>query len=66
MHSRDDRAADSKTGVQNVQKRKPGNGNPEVPTVGHGCTGMSFGRSPAVDRQEMISLLRLAVMASKN
>ncbi len=44
-----------------MQKRKLGNSNLEVSAVGLGCMGMSFGYGPAADRQEMISLLRLAV-----
>ena len=44
-----------------MQKRKLGNGNLEVSTLGLGCMGMSYGYGPAGDKQEMISLLRSAV-----
>ena len=44
-----------------MQKRKLGNGNLDVSTLGLGCMGMSFGYGPAADKQEMISLLRTAV-----
>src|SRR5882757_66837 len=44
-----------------MQKRKLGNGDLEVSTVGLGCMGMSFGYGPASDKREMISLLRSAV-----
>src|SRR5262249_54526193 len=33
----------------------------EVPAIGLGCMGMSFGYGPAGDEREMISLLRSAV-----
>ena len=33
----------------------------EVSALGLGCMGMSFGYGPAVDRQEMIALIRAAV-----
>ncbi|PWB72734.1 aldo/keto reductase [candidate division GN15 bacterium] len=44
-----------------MTKRKLGNSNLEVSTLGLGCMGMSFGYGPAADKQEMISLIRLAV-----
>ncbi|HLN58957.1 MAG TPA: aldo/keto reductase [Thermoanaerobaculia bacterium] len=46
-----------------MQKRKLGRGEGalEVSAVGLGCMGMSFGYGPAADKQEMISLFRLAV-----
>ena len=46
-----------------MQKRKLGRGEGalEVSAVGLGCMGMSFGYGPAADKQEMISLIRLAV-----
>src|SRR5215467_10234487 len=44
-----------------MQKRKLGNSNLEVSTIGLGCMGMSFGYGPAADKQEMISLIRSAV-----
>src|SRR5438094_1749592 len=44
-----------------MKKRKLGKSNLEVPAIGLGCMGMSFGYGPAVDKQEMISLIRSAV-----
>src|SRR5438128_774139 len=44
-----------------MQKRKLGNSNLEVSTLGLGCMGMSFGYGPAADKQEAISLIRTAV-----
>src|SRR6266849_8086987 len=44
-----------------MQKRKLGNSNLEVSSLGLGCMGMSFGYGPAADKQEMISLIRAAV-----
>jgi aryl-alcohol dehydrogenase-like predicted oxidoreductase len=44
-----------------MQTRKLGNSNLEVSAIGLGCMGMSFGYGPAADKQEMISLIRLAV-----
>jgi aryl-alcohol dehydrogenase-like predicted oxidoreductase len=44
-----------------MQKRKLGNSRLEVSAIGLGCMGMSFGLGPAKDKQEMISLIRLAV-----
>jgi aryl-alcohol dehydrogenase-like predicted oxidoreductase len=45
-----------------MQKRKLGNSNLEVSAIGFGCMGMSqsYGPPPG-DRQEMISLIRMAV-----
>jgi aryl-alcohol dehydrogenase-like predicted oxidoreductase len=44
-----------------VQKRKLGKSNLEVSAIGLGCMGMSFGYGPPADKQEMISLIRMAV-----
>jgi aryl-alcohol dehydrogenase-like predicted oxidoreductase len=44
-----------------MQKRILGKSGLEVSALGLGCMGMSFGYSPAGDKQEMISLLRAAV-----
>src|SRR5438094_7152361 len=44
-----------------MKKRKLGKSNLEVPAIGLGCMGMSFGYGPAVDKQEGISLIRAAV-----
>jgi len=44
-----------------MQKRKLGNSNLEVSTLGLGCMGMSFSYGPPKDKQEMITLLRAAV-----
>jgi aryl-alcohol dehydrogenase-like predicted oxidoreductase len=44
-----------------MQKRKLGNSNLEVSTLGLGCMGMSFGFGPPADKQEMIALIRKAV-----
>jgi aryl-alcohol dehydrogenase-like predicted oxidoreductase len=49
------------TDIKKMAKRKLGNGNLEVSTIGLGCMGMSFSYGPPADRQEMISLLRTAV-----
>jgi len=43
-----------------MQKRTLGNSNLEVPAIGLGCMGMSFGYGPPKDKLEMISLLRAA------
>jgi aryl-alcohol dehydrogenase-like predicted oxidoreductase len=43
-----------------MQKRKLGKSNLEVSAMGLGCMGMSFGYGPPADKQEMISLIRLA------
>lgn len=44
-----------------MQKRTLGKSNLEVSALGLGCMGMSFGYGPAGDKQEMISLIRVAV-----
>ena len=44
-----------------MQKRKLGKSGLEVSALGFGCMGMSFGYGPAGEKQEMISLLRIAV-----
>src|SRR5204863_7175688 len=44
-----------------MQKRNLGNSNLEVSAMGLGCMGMSYGYGPAADKQEMISLIRMAV-----
>ncbi len=44
-----------------MKKRTLGKSNLEVSTLGLGCMGMSYGYGPAVDRQEMIALIRKAV-----
>jgi aryl-alcohol dehydrogenase-like predicted oxidoreductase len=44
-----------------MQKRKLGQSNLEVSTLGLGCMGLSFAYGPETDRQESIRLLRTAV-----
>jgi len=44
-----------------MQKRKLGNSDLEVSAIGLGCTGMSWSYGPPKDKQEMISLLHVAV-----
>jgi aryl-alcohol dehydrogenase-like predicted oxidoreductase len=44
-----------------MQKRKLGNSNLEVSSLGLGCMGMSFSYGPPKDKQEMTVLLRAAV-----
>src|ERR1700758_3257549 len=44
-----------------MQKRKLGNGNLEVSAIGLGCMGMSFNLGPAMDKKDVISLIRAAV-----
>ena len=44
-----------------MQKRTLGKSGLEVSALGLGCKGMSFGYSPARDKQEMISLIGAAV-----
>ncbi|ACO79409.1 Aldo/keto reductase protein [Azotobacter vinelandii CA] len=44
-----------------MQKRKLGNSNLEVSSLGLGCMGLSHGYGPATDRSEAIALIRAAV-----
>ena len=44
-----------------MKKRKLGNSNLEVSSVGLGCMGMSVSYGPPAGKQEMISLIRTAV-----
>jgi aryl-alcohol dehydrogenase-like predicted oxidoreductase len=44
-----------------MQKRKLGNSSLEASALGLGCMGMSWSYGPLKDKQEMISLLRVAV-----
>jgi aryl-alcohol dehydrogenase-like predicted oxidoreductase len=44
-----------------MKKRKLGNSNLEVSSVGLGCMGMSVSYGPSADKQEMISLIRTGV-----
>src|SRR5487761_1362124 len=44
-----------------MEKRKLGKGKLEVSALGLGCMGLSYGFGPAVDKNEMISLIRAAV-----
>src|SRR6185436_10468868 len=44
-----------------MKKRKLGNSNLEVSSVGLGCMGMSVSYGPPADKQEMTSLIRTAV-----
>jgi len=44
-----------------MRKRKLGNTDLEVSAIGFGCMGMSWSYGPAKDKQEMISLLHVAV-----
>jgi len=44
-----------------VQKRKLGNSNLEVSSIGFGCMGMSWSYGPPKDKQEMTTLLHAAV-----
>src|SRR5882762_4675385 len=44
-----------------MEKRTLGNSNLDVSALGLGCMSMSFGYGPPADKQEMISLIRLAV-----
>ena len=44
-----------------MQKRKLGKRNLEVSAIGLGCIGMSFGYSPAGEKNEMIAVIGAAV-----
>src|SRR5512142_3208013 len=44
-----------------MQKRKLGESDLEVSSMGLGCMGMSFSYGPPADKEEMIALLRSAV-----
>jgi len=44
-----------------MQKRKLGKSDLEVSALGLGCMGLSFGLGPPTERQQAISLIRLAV-----
>src|SRR5216683_1551558 len=44
-----------------MDKRKLGKSNLEVSAIGLGCMGMSFGYGPAMNKQDGISLIRVAV-----
>ena len=44
-----------------MKKRELGKSGLEVSAIGLGCMGMSFGYGPPKDKQEMISLIRVAV-----
>src|SRR5436309_77081 len=44
-----------------MKKRKLGKSNLEIPAIGLGCMGLSFGYGPAVEKKEGISLIRAAV-----
>jgi predicted aldo/keto reductase-like oxidoreductase len=44
-----------------MKKRKLGSSGLEVSAIGLGCMGMSFGFGPAIEKHEMISLIRSAV-----
>ena len=45
-----------------MQNRKLGKSNLEVSAIGFGCMGMSWSYGPPKDKQEMISVLRAAVV----
>lgn len=44
-----------------MQKRKLGNSDLEVSSIGLGCMGLSFGYGPALDKQDAITLIQTAV-----
>src|SRR5688572_27144072 len=48
-------------GIQKMQKRTLGNSGLEVSALGLGCMGMSSAYGPVADKQEMITLIRVAV-----
>jgi aryl-alcohol dehydrogenase-like predicted oxidoreductase len=41
-----------------IQRRKLGISGPEVSAIGFGCMGLNFGRGPAMDRADAVTLLR--------
>ena len=49
-----------------MQQRKLGKSNLEVSAIGLGCMGMSANYGPPADRQEMIALIRAAVVRGVN
>ena len=49
-----------------MNRRKLGNGGPEVSAIGLGCMGMSHGYTPLPDRNEMIKLIRAAYEQGEN
>ena len=49
-----------------MQKRKLGNSGLEVSALGLGCMGLSFGYGPAVDKQEVIALIRVGRRARRH
>ena len=44
-----------------MQKRRLGNRNLEVSTLGFGCMGLSYGYGPATGEKEAINVLHWAV-----
>jgi hypothetical protein len=44
-----------------MQKRRLGNGGPEVSALGYGAMGLSHGYGPPTDKQQAIALMRTAV-----
>jgi len=49
-----------------MKKRKLGNSNLEVSTLGLGCMGLNFGYGSTLDKQEAIALIRAAVEMGVN
>jgi hypothetical protein len=43
-----------------MQKRKLGKSGLEVSAVGYGCMGLDYGYGPAMDRREVIRIIRVA------